>query len=160
MTLATAKPRKRWKCRRCGFPNERQWIKCRGPECQGRRPRKPQRKHAATLRGDTYLTLYVPAAREIHGVTDESCCNWACAKQRTQERHHDRDHDHETGNPRGLLCGGDNGCNVLLAKWVTAATARGIAEAKRAAGEPDAARWDGLAAYLARVDAHYAKVAT
>ena len=63
---------------------------------------------------------------------------------------------HTTGKPRGLACPGDNGCNVLMAKWVTAATARGIYEAKLAAGEPDAERWRLIAEYLARGERFYA----
>jgi hypothetical protein len=111
-------------------------------------------KHARTLRDDPY-ELFNQSARDIHGVCDESCC--ACGKPRKQERHHDRDHDHTTGLRRGLLCAGDTGCNVLLPKWVTAPVARAIADAKLAAGEPDALRWDGLAGYLERVEAYYAR---
>jgi hypothetical protein len=98
---------------------------------------------------------YLTVAREIHGVTDESCC--VCGKPRSQERHHDRDHDHLTGNPRGLACGGNRGCNVLMLPWITAATAHGIAKAKRAAGEPDAGRWALIEAYLWRVEQFYAR---
>lgn len=126
--------------------------KCGTEGCEGRRPKKRMQRHKEVLRGDTY-PLFVQAARDIHGVTDESCC--ACGKPRSQERHHDRDHDHITGKPRGLLCPGDRGCNVLLVPWVTAATARGIAEAKRLAGEQDAERWDWLAGYLERVEVYY-----
>ena len=43
-----------------------------------------------------------------------------------------------------------------MAKWVTAATARGIYEAKLAAGEPDAERWRLIAEYLARGERFYA----
>jgi hypothetical protein len=124
-------------------------VKCRTEGCTGRRPKRRTAGHARTLRDDLY-PVYVETAREIHGVTDESCC--ACGKPRTQERHHDRDHDHTTGLPRGLLCGGNSGCNVLLAKWVTAPVARAIAATKARAGESDADRWDGLACYLERVE--------
>ena len=160
MTLRT-RTRPYWTCRRCGFRNLREHVNCRGTLeclngdhvlCDGRRPRKPVRKHKLILQGDTY-PAFVQAARDIHGVTDESCC--ACGKPRSQERRHDRDHDHVTGHARGLLCPGNTGCNVLLVRWVTAATARGIALAKRQAGEPDAERWDGLASYLERVEAFY-----
>lgn len=149
----TVMPAKYWSCpRRCGGRWPRSMVKCRTAGCEGRRPKKAVRAHARTLRDDSYA-VYVQTARDIHGVTDESCC--ACGKPRSQERHHDRDHDHLTGERRGLLCGGNRGCNVLLVPWVTAATARGIASAKSLAGEPDAERWHLLSAYLERVEAWY-----
>lgn len=157
----TTMPAKYWACPRCGTRNERRFVRCNHYErvafgkevrCEGRRRKTRRPKHEEVLRGDTY-PLFVQAARDIHGVTDESCC--ACGKPRTQERHHDRDHDHRTGNPRGLLCPGNRGCNVLLVPWITAATAKGIATAKLAAGEPDALRWTLLAGYLERVEEFY-----
>lgn len=149
----TTMPAKYWTCpKSCGGRWERRYIKCRTPGCDGRRRKTHRPAHEEVLRGDTY-PLFVQAARDIHGVTDESCC--ACRKPRTQERHHDRDHDHRTGKPRGLLCPGNRGCNVLLVPWITAATAKGIATAKLAAGEPDALRWALLAGYLERVEDYY-----
>jgi hypothetical protein len=144
-----------WTCPKgCGGRWERSLVKCRTEGCAGRRPKARVPKHARTLSDDSYA-VYERVAREAHGVSDESCC--ACEKPRKQERRHDRDHDHITGLPRGLLCAGDTGCNVLLPKWVTAPVARAIAVAKLAAGEPDALRWDGLAGYLERVEAYYAR---
>jgi hypothetical protein len=141
-----------WTCPKgCGGRWERSLVKCRTEGCVGRRPKKRVPVHARTLRDDGYA-VYVEVAREAHGVTDESCC--ACGKPRTQERHHDRDHDHITGLPRGLLCAGDTGCNVLLPRWVTAPVARAIADAKGDANEPDYERWYLLAAYLERVAAY------
>jgi hypothetical protein len=132
-----------------GHRNDRAGGRTRCAEAECRLPLRklPQQKHKLILR-DGYEP-FNRAAREIHGVTDESCC--VCGKPRTQERHHDRDHDHITGLARGLACPGDNGCNVLMAKWVTPATARGIYEAKLAAGESDAERWRMIAEYLERV---------
>lgn len=145
-------PRKYVACP-CGTRNDRIGGRTKCVNCDRPLRKLPQQKHKAVLR-EGYAP-FVEAATTIHGVTDESCCNYACAKPRTLERRNDRDHDHRTGEARGLLCPGDNGCNVLLAKWITAATARGIADAKLASGEPDAARWDGLAGYLMRVQLHY-----
>lgn len=128
-------------------------TKCATVECGLPLRKRPVQRHKAIL-AQGYAP-FVQAAVEIHGVTDESCC--VCGKPRSQERHHDRDHDHVTGEARGLACPGDTGCNVLMPKWMTAATARGIADAKRTAGEPDAGRWEMIAAYLARVESFYAR---
>lgn len=133
--------------------NEPAHINCRGEGCEGKRRKKRRPRHAEVLRGDTY-PVFVQAAREIHGVTDESCC--VCGKPRSQERRHDRDHDHRTGKPRGLACPGNTGCNVLMLPWVTHETALGIWIAKERAGEPDAERWHMIAAYLGRVETYYA----
>lgn len=89
----------------------------------------------------------------IHGVADESC--GVCGKPAGEHRKHDRDHDHKTGLPRGLACGGDSGCNVLMAKWISAGVALAIAMQKQRDGEPDAERWAMIAAYLGRVETYY-----
>lgn len=156
---------KYWSCPKCGARHPRLRQRCGeavrvwsadGVEyCDGRRPKPRVRKHARTLRDDPYA-LYVDTARAIHGVTDESCC--ACGKPRTQERHHDRDHDHRTGQRRGLLCGGNQGCNVLLLPYHTAAVTRALAEALEREAPAQAPRWFALAAYLERVEAWYANV--
>jgi Recombination endonuclease VII len=140
-----------WSCP-CGTRNERIKQTCTNPECDRRRPKRRVTAHARTLRDDPYAR-YVEVAREIHGVTDESCC--VCGKPRSQERRCDRDHDHHTGLPRGLACPGDRGCNVLMLPWVTAVVARAIACVKLAAVEPDAERWVMIARYLERVEAYY-----
>lgn len=146
----------KWICK-CGHVNQR----TASPTCKGcgerTKPKKRRPKHSEVLRGDSY-PIFVEAAQLIHGVTDESCC--ACGKPRPQERRWDRDHGHrkgqaDYGRPRGLLCAGNQGCNVLLLPWVTAPVARAIAVTKLAALESDASRWDNLAAYLERVEAHY-----
>jgi len=146
-----------WLCRLCRTRN----IRTASRKCQAcgkaTKPKKRTPKHAETLRDDSYA-VYVHAARDIHGVSDESCC--VCGKPRTQDRRHDRDHGHlkgsaDYGRPRGLACGGNRGCNVLMLPWVTADTAAGIYAAKKGAGEPDAHRWHLIAQYLHRVQAYY-----
>jgi hypothetical protein len=158
VALAT-KQRKRWACPRCGHFNEPAHRNCRGERdgepCDGKRRKKRRAAHSEVLRGDTY-PLFVQANEQIHGVTDESC--GVCGKPRSQERKHDRDHVHRgphDGKPRGLACPGNQGCNVLMLPWITAATARGIWIAKRNGGEPDAERWRMIADYLGRVDDFY-----
>lgn len=142
-------PRTYWSCV-CGerWPRTKQVC-----TCGKRRPKKRVARHAQTLRDHSYAH-YVQVNREIHGVTDESC--GVCGKPRSQERHHDRDHDHKTGLPRGLACGGNTGCNVLMLPWVTANVARGIGAAKLLDNAHDAHRWYLIAEYLERVQAYYA----
>ncbi len=142
-----------WTCV-CGERWPRTKQKC---TCGKRRPKKRVPAHARTLRDDSY-SVYVQVARDIHGVADESCC--ACGKPRKQESHHDRDHEHNRtvpwfGKPRGLLCGGNQGCNVLLVPWITPEVAGGIYAAKLRQNEPDRDRWGQLWLYLKRVEAFY-----
>ena len=125
-----------WTCPRCGRRNERIKQRCETVLCQGRRPKRRVPAHAKTLRDDPY-PVYVAVAEAIHGVTDESCC--VCGKPRTQERRHDRDHDHLTGKPRGLACAGNRGCNALMPSWLTAERA------------------EAIAAYLRRVEGFYSR---
>ena len=129
--MAAVKSRARyWSCS-CGerWPRTKQLC-----TCGKRRPKRRVPKHAETLRDDPYA-VYVAVAEHVHGVTDESCC--VCGKPRSQERRHDRDHDHKTGKPRGLACAGNRGCNALMPSWLTAERA------------------EAIAAYLRRVEAFY-----
>lgn len=139
-----------WTCRRCGYRNLREHVNCRGSDCDARRPKKPTRAHRRILQGDTY-PLFNQANADIHGVTDESC--GVCGKPRTLERKNDRDHDHLTGNPRGLACPGNSGCNIMMLPWIDSPTAYAIARAKY--GTDEGRRWKLIGDYLARVEAHY-----
>lgn len=128
-----------WLCR-CGTRNEKPKRKCVNPDCSRSRPKKRVPQHARTLRDDSY-EVYVKAAEEIHGVTDERCC--VCGRPRSQERRHDRDHGHlkgdpSFGKPRGLAC---VSCNRLMPR------------------ELDLARARLIVAYLERVEAHYGRAA-
>src|SRR5438067_9383339 len=119
LLVAAASKVRYWSCV-CGERWPRTKQKC---SCGRKRPARRGPKHARVLNGDTY-PLFVQAAREIHGVSDESCC--VCGKPRSQERRHDRDHDHLTGLPRGLACPGNRGCNALMPSWLTAERAEAI----------------------------------
>jgi len=92
-------------------------------------------KHARTLRDDSY-DVYKKVNETIHGVSDESC--GVCGKPRSQERRHDRDHDHRTGKPRGLAC---HICNRVMVRELTLERAQAIVD------------------YLQRVQDHYANAA-
>lgn len=108
-----------WLCR-CGYRNHRTNQKCRGEGCKRSRPKPRPPKHAFTLRDDNY-DHYKEVAEKLHGVFDESCC--VCGKPRSQERRHDRDHDHVTGDPRGLAC---VHCNKHMPRGLTLELAQAI----------------------------------
>lgn len=124
-----ASPSRYWTCAnvKCGYRNESRKRKC--VAC-GRAKRKSRSK-AQVHPQDTYET-YLQVAREIHGVTDESCC--VCGRPRKQETRHHREHDHRTGLPRGIAC---FRCNKELLRHATLEQARLVV------------------AYLERVEAHY-----
>ena len=111
-------------CTKCRFRNDREGGRVKCVKCGESLRKRPQQKHKLILaKGyEPFLT----AAVEIHGITDESCC--VCGKPRSQDRRHDRDHDHLTGLPRGLACPGNQGCNALMPRWLTADRAQAIAD--------------------------------
>lgn len=99
-----------WTCQRviagvkCATKNprtKRLCVTCRGPRPAPRTP-----KHAAVLKTMTYEQWVV-----IFGAR----CG-ICGRLPTARRRLDRDHDHRTGKPRGLLCAR---CNRALPSWVT-----------------------------------------
>lgn len=102
---------KTWTCPRqlgglrCGAINPARTRKCH--TCGKPRPprRRPKHLTALTLTYEDYIT-----------VNGGDFC-FLCHRERADgDRHFDRDHDHRTGQPRGLLC---HRCNRALASWVT-----------------------------------------
>lgn len=70
--------------------------------------------------------LDIPYEEYIRINGGEHCA--LCGKLPSAGRRLDRDHDHRTGQPRGLLCGGRMGCNRRLGRvdniaWLEAAVA-------------------------------------
>jgi hypothetical protein len=117
-----------WTCQRqtkrvkCGTRNPRVKRKC--VKCGGSRPaqRKPAHTRALTDPYDTWVSRYGTA------------CGICGAGRKT--RNLDRDHDHRTGKPRGLLC---NRCNRALPNWVTATWLRAAADYLERADRMEAA---------------------
>ena len=135
MTLRSNKVLHWWTCP-CGTRNPRANQKCTNETCQRSRPKRRVTAHARALRDETYET-FERVNREIHGAEPDAC--GVCGRPPKFERRHDRDHDHITGNPRGLACPGNQGCNALMPRWLTAERAQAIAD------------------YLRRVADHYAE---
>lgn len=113
-----------WVCRGCGERWERTKQRC---ACGRKRPAPRVPKHARTLRDDPY-TVYEQVNAELHGLAfngewTPDCCG-VCGKPPSTARHMDRDHDHETGLPRGLACPGNQGCNALMPRQLTLERAR------------------------------------
>jgi len=101
--------------------------KCAGEGCRRSRPKRRVPAHARTLRDDSYA-VYEKVNAELHGAAfggewTPDCCG-VCGKPPTTARHMDRDHDHETGLPRGLACPGNTGCNALMPRQMTLERAR------------------------------------
>ena len=96
MTLARRAP-KTWSCR-CGHRNEPAHRKCRG--CGKQKPPRRVTKHARVLRDTPYESAAALSAT-IHGGQLDAC--GVCGKPRG-DRNHDRDHDHRTGQLRGIAC--------------------------------------------------------
>ena len=107
-----------WLCRRvaCGTRNPPTTQKC---VCGAKRPKKRVPAHRKALRDVTY-EQYLELNGSIHGRNEE--CALCLRPPRT--RRLDRDHDHGTGRPRGLLCAR---CNQRLERgadteeWLEAA---------------------------------------
>jgi hypothetical protein len=98
-----------WTCRRqaaglkCLAKNDRRSRKCH--RCGKPKPVRKRPAHMAAL--ELTYEQYV----ELNG--GEHC---AICKRGRGSRRLDRDHDHKTGRPRGLLC---TRCNRALPTWIT-----------------------------------------
>ena len=101
-----------WTCRRCKLRNKRTTQLC---SCGTRRPAPRVPQHRRVLDSMPYED-WVERFGERCGV---------CGRGRSEHRRLDRDHDHKTGNPRGLLC---QRCNRALPSWVDAAWLRRAAD--------------------------------
>jgi hypothetical protein len=99
---------------RCLHKNPSRKQKCEA--CGGAKPASRQPKHLVAL--EAPYEAYI----ELNG--GDRCA--ICLRERTDvDRRFDRDHDHRTGRPRGLLC---HKCNRALPSWVTAEWLRAAAE--------------------------------
>lgn len=92
-----------WTCRHCQVRLPRRNAKC--PECGAARPARKTAAQKALK--DEY---------QVWEARFGSTCN-ICGRAASQRRRLDRDHDHKTLSPRGLLCAR---CNRALPSWVTA----------------------------------------
>jgi hypothetical protein len=93
-------PRKRkviWTCRSCKYRNPGRKKKCL--KCGKLRPKKRPIKHAQVLKELSYEDF-------IHLNGGDFCwiCNWLGLPDKRNNKRHQRDHDHITFKPRGLLC--------------------------------------------------------
>jgi Recombination endonuclease VII len=109
-----------WTCqrtvagRRCGTRNPGRKQNCL--KCGGKKRKRRVAKHMTALEApyEVYVTL-----------NDGDRCG-ICLRPRSQkDRKFDRDHDHRTGRPRGLLC---HKCNRALPNWITPEWLRAAAE--------------------------------
>jgi len=107
-----------WRCRRvkagvaCGTLNLR--IKQRCTTCGGPRPKPRKPPHRAVLDAMPY-DAWIERFGERCGI---------CGAEPSSTRRLDRDHDHATGEPRGLLC---HLCNRTLGPRITASWLRAAA---------------------------------
>lgn len=95
-----------WTCRKCGYRNERVKQLCIVASCDGKRPKPSKPAHRAVLENPYEWWV------ERFGTN----CN-ICGRAPAEGRKLHRDHDHKTGEARGLLC---HLCNRALPSWITA----------------------------------------
>lgn len=108
-----------WTCQRqlggekCAHRNPIRKKKCE--MCGKPRPARRVPAHRSALE--------VPYAAYV-GLMGVEVCG-ICGRPPTRTRRLDRDHDHNTGKPRGLLCAR---CNRALPRWITPEWLRKAAE--------------------------------
>jgi hypothetical protein len=95
-------PRKQWTCPKCGNVQPPNTRLC---SCGGRR--RPKRRPSHQLVLEMPYETWVARFGERCGI---------CGRPPGPKRRLDRDHDHKTGDARGLLC---HRCNRGLPNWVT-----------------------------------------
>jgi hypothetical protein len=104
---------KTWRCRGCLSVNQPRTRKCGA--CAKARPKKRRPGHltALELSYEQYVVL--------NGGKEE--CGICGAAGKTRKLH--RDHDHRTGQPRGLLCFRDNAAlrPYMTLEWLEKAAA-------------------------------------
>jgi hypothetical protein len=94
-----------WKCRRCLTAG--QSLKLR--KCGACQLKRPVRKRPAHM-----VALLLPYEQYVELNGGEIC--GICKTAGSGRRRLDRDHDHKTGKPRGLL---HPRCNRALPSWIT-----------------------------------------
>lgn len=105
---------RKWTCQKCGTVNPRIRQVCTGEGCTRRRPAPRAPAHRAVLD--------VPYERWEVAYGDR--CN-ICGREATEGSRLHRDHDHATGDARGLLC---HLCNRALPNRVTSEWLRDAAD--------------------------------
>ena len=107
-----------WTCQRqqdgvrCGKKNPSRFQVCRS--CGKRKP--PRRRPAHLKALEQPYEVWVERFGEVCGI---------CGRAPSVNRRLDRDHDHKTGEPRGLLC---HFCNRTLSSRVDAVWLRSAAD--------------------------------
>jgi hypothetical protein len=101
-----------WTCRKCEISHPRIEQKCHA--CGQARPAARRPKHKAAL--DAPYEDWVQLFGERCGI---------CDRPPGPTRRLDRDHDHRTGQMRGLLC---HRCNRALPNWVDVAWLKAATE--------------------------------
>lgn len=91
-----------WTCRKCRTRHPRRKQVC---PCGARRPKRRAPRHLVAL--ELPYEEWVARFGNKCGI---------CGTPASNVRRLDRDHDHVTGEPRGLLC---HRCNRALPNWIT-----------------------------------------